>query len=185
VATPDALKFIDANRLVEQTGHPVRHRYKDPGEPDVLPSPDAMIVAPATVNTICKWSAGIADTLALGLLVEGLGRGVPIVALPFTNEAMARHPAFGESITRLRNWGVRVLYGDDVIRLHPPGTGERHLHTFPWQATLDALDEHPAVTADRIARGGDSLADPQRSVGAAHQAVAQNVAESSASEATT
>jgi hypothetical protein len=145
VATPDALKFIDVPRLVQQTGHPVRHRYKYPGDPDVLPAADALVVAPATVNTTNKWAAGIADTLALGLLVEGVGIGLPIVALPFTNVAMAAHPAFHESIGRLRSWGVTVLFGDDVIRLHPPGTGERFLHEFPWELVLDALDEHPAV----------------------------------------
>src|SRR5258708_23034817 len=34
------------------------------------------------------------------------------------------HPAFGESIERLRSWGVTVLYGDDVLELHPPGVAE-------------------------------------------------------------
>ena len=67
---------------------------------------DAMIVCPATVNTVNKWAAGITDTLALGLLVEGQGRGVPIVAVPFTNAAMAAHPAFREPVARLREWGV-------------------------------------------------------------------------------
>jgi phosphopantothenoylcysteine synthetase/decarboxylase len=153
VATPDALKFIDRPRLAEQTGHPVRHRYKSPGDPDVLPAADAMVVAPATVNTITKWAAGIADTLALGLLVEGLGSGLPIVAMPFTNAAMAGHPAFGQSLARLREWGVSVLYGDDVLELHPPGTGEQHLAEFPWQLVLDTLEKHPALQAARIAHG--------------------------------
>ncbi|HKA05512.1 MAG TPA: flavoprotein [Acidimicrobiales bacterium] len=159
VATPDALKFIDIPDLVRQTGHPVRHRYKYPGDPDVLPAPEAIIVAPATVNTVNKWAAGIADTLALGLLVEGLGRGLPIVALPFTNAAMAAHPAFGESVQKLRSWGVTVLYGDDVVRLHPPGEGEQFLHEFPWHRTLAALQEHPSVRAQRIA-STDSDPDP-------------------------
>ncbi|HTJ32025.1 MAG TPA: flavoprotein [Dactylosporangium sp.] len=153
VATPDALKWLDIPTIVDQTGHPVRHRYKYPGEPDVLPAAEAMIVAPATVNTINKWSAGIADTLALGLVVEGLGLGVPIVAVPYTNRAMAAHPAFGESIDRLRSWGVTVLYGDDVLELHHPGLGETRTD-FPWHLPLDALDEHPSVQAQRIAGGG-------------------------------
>jgi phosphopantothenoylcysteine synthetase/decarboxylase len=140
VATPDALKFLDVPRLAELTGHPVRHRYKWPGEPDVLPSAEAMIVAPATVNTTNKWAAGIADTLALGLLVEGLGKKVPIVALPYTNAAMAAHPAFQESIDRLRSWGVTMLYGADVVELHPPGTGDQFLDGFPWQLALDELE---------------------------------------------
>jgi phosphopantothenoylcysteine synthetase/decarboxylase len=147
VATPDATKFLDIPHLAELTGHPVRHQYKYPGEPDLLPAPDAIAVAPATVNTVNKWAAGIADTLALGLLVEGVGKGLPIVALPFTNSAMASHPAFGESIERLRSWGITVLYGEAVLRLHPPGTGERHLDKFPWARVLDALDEHEGLRA--------------------------------------
>lgn len=139
IATPDGSKFVDLPALAAQTGHPVRSVYKNPGDPDVLPSADAMIVAPATVNTINKWVAGITDTLALGLLVEGQGLGLPIVAVPYTNSAMVRHPAFGESIAKLRRWGVTVLYGDDVVRLHPPGTGEEYLHLFPWGLALDAL----------------------------------------------
>lgn len=139
VVTPDGSKFVDVAALERQTGRPVRSRYKNPGDPDVLPAADAMIVAPATVNTVNKWAAGIADTLALGLLVEAIGKDLPLVAMPFTNVAMAAHPAFRESIDRLRRWGVTVLFGDDVMPLHPPGTGERHLDRFPWQLGIDAL----------------------------------------------
>ena len=52
VTSPDGRKFIDAPTLAAQTGHPVRSEYKNPGDPDVLPEADAIIVAPATVNTI-------------------------------------------------------------------------------------------------------------------------------------
>ncbi|NBE85346.1 flavoprotein [Micromonospora rubida] len=139
VVTPDGAKFVDRPALARQTGHPVRSRYKDPGDPDVLPQADAMIVCPATVNTVNKWAAGITDTLALGLLVEAQGKGVPIVAVPFTNAAMAGHPAFRASLARLAEWGVDVVFGEHVVPLHPPGTGERHLHAFPWGAGLAAL----------------------------------------------
>lgn len=139
VSTPDGRKFLDIPALSAQTGHPVRWRFKNPGEPDLLPDADAMIVAPATVNTVAKWSAGIADTLPLGLLIEGQGKGLPIVAVPFTNTAMARHPAFQENITRLRGWGIAVLYGEDVVRLLPPGQGERATDGFPWHLALAAL----------------------------------------------
>ncbi|MEU8025183.1 flavoprotein [Micromonospora haikouensis] len=139
VTTPDGAKFVDRPALARQTGHPVRSRYKNPGDPDVLPPADAMVVCPATSNTVNKWAAGITDTLALGLLVEGQGKGVPIVAVPFTNVAMAGHPAFRASLARLGEWGVDVLFGDHVLPLHPPGTGEHHLHTFPWAAVLAAV----------------------------------------------
>ncbi len=141
LVTPSATRFIDADALEKLTGHPVRSSYKEPGAPDVLPSPDAIIVAPATVNTIDKWACGICDTLALGILVEAVGKKLPTVALPFTNYAHAAHPAFGESIEKLRSWGVQVLYSPDVYPLHAPGTGSQHLDIFPWHLTLEALNE--------------------------------------------
>lgn len=139
ITTPDGAKFVDRAALARQTGHPVRTHYKNPGDPDLLPPADAMVVCPATVNTVNKWAAGITDTLALGLLIEGQGRGVPVVVVPFTNAAMAGHPAFQTGLQRLREWGATVLFGDHVYPLHPPGTGERHLHAFPWEAAVAAL----------------------------------------------
>ena len=117
LATPSAIKFLDSPALVKQTGHPVRSDYKDPGDPDSLPAPDAVIVAPVTVNTINKWGSGICDTLALGILVEGIGKRLPIAAMPFTNYAQAAHPAFEENIEKLRSWGVHVLYGLSLIHI--------------------------------------------------------------------
>ena len=139
LTTPSGRRFADVAALEQATGHPVRSDYKDPGEPDVLPAPDAIIVAPATVNTINKWAAGICDTLALGILVEAIGKRLPTVALPFTNRAHAAHPAFTDNITKLRSWGVTVLFGPDVYPLHEPGTGSRHLHLFPWTMTVQAI----------------------------------------------
>jgi hypothetical protein len=74
ITTPDGRNFVDATALAAATGFPVRSGFKFPGDLDVLPDPNAIIVAPATVNTISKWSLGIADTLALALLIEGQGR---------------------------------------------------------------------------------------------------------------
>jgi phosphopantothenoylcysteine synthetase/decarboxylase len=139
VVTPDGRKFVDVPALVEQTGHPVRSAYKNPGDPDVLPSPDVLVVAPATVNTVNKWGAGIADTLALGLIVESQGKGLPIVVVPYTNEAMARHPAFQANIVRLRGWGITVLYGEDVLKLPASGEKDAYRHEFPWWLAVDAV----------------------------------------------
>ncbi|MCA1601519.1 MAG: flavoprotein [Acidobacteria bacterium] len=108
IATPSALEFIDKAVLEEQTGFLVRHTYKRPGTEDVLPLADAMIVGGASFNTLNKWALGISDTLALGLLTEGIGLGIPIVALPFLNAAQAAHPAFGRNIDMLRAAGVKV-----------------------------------------------------------------------------
>ena len=140
LTTPSGRRFAGVEALERLTGHPVRSEYKDPGAPDVLPPPDAVIVAPATVNTVNKWAAGICDTLALGILVEAIGKKLPLVALPFSNYAHAAHPAFTENVARLRSWGVTVLLGPDVYPMHDPGTGDSYLHLFPWAAALDAIE---------------------------------------------
>jgi phosphopantothenoylcysteine synthetase/decarboxylase len=140
IATPSATRFVDAGALEAGTQHPVRCDYKRPGEADVLPPPDAIIVAPATFNTINKWAAGISDTLALGLLTEAIGKRLPIVAMPFLNEAQSQHPAFEHSVERLRRCGVTVLYGGEMPPPHPPGTGQHRASTFPWHRALAAID---------------------------------------------
>ena len=139
LTTPDGRKFIDAAALEAQTGHPVRSTYKNPEEPDVLPAPDALILAPATVNTIDKWAAGIADTLPLGLLVEAYGKGLPIVALPVTTAQMAAHPAFQDAVARLRGWGVTVLYGPDVVALPSADSEDLSVNAIPWRLALESL----------------------------------------------
>jgi len=139
IATPTATRFVDAPALEASTRHPVRCDYKQPDDRDVLPSPDAIIVAPATFNTINKWAAGISDTLALGLLTEAIGKRLPIVAMPFLNEAQAEHPAFESSVERLRRCGVTVLYGGELPPPHPPGAGQQRAATFPWHMALAAI----------------------------------------------
>lgn len=137
VSTPSGIKFLDQDGLARLTGYPVRSEYKRPEEPDVLPPADAIAVVPATFNTINKWAHGTSDTLALGLLNEAVGLGLPIVAVPWPNVALARHPIFGRSIKELRDWGVSVLL--DRERLPSPNSGEAGKGTFPWDELHEAL----------------------------------------------
>lgn len=140
IATPSALRFIDQPALEAQTGYPVRSEYKQPGTPDVLPPADAIVVGGASFNTINKWAAGISDTLALGLLTEGIGLGLPLAALPFLNAAQAVHPAFGRSVRELREAGVAVLLGPEGYQPHMPHQGSKHLAKYPWHVVLAAVE---------------------------------------------
>lgn len=140
IATPSALEFIDKAALEEQTGFPVRHMYKKPGSADVLPPVDAMIVGGASFNTLNKWALGVSDTLALGLITEGIGLGIPIVALPFLNAAQAAHPAFYRHVDVLRTAGVVVLLGAGGYEPHVPHQGSKNLHKYPWQLALNAVE---------------------------------------------
>ena len=101
IATPAALDFFDQATIASQTGSPVRSQYRKPGEPRSEKA-DAIIVAPATYNTINKWAQGISDTYALGVLAETTGLGVPIVVLPFVNSALASRAPFRHSVEALR-----------------------------------------------------------------------------------
>lgn len=137
--TPPAMDFLDVPTLESLTGHPVRARYRRPGESGKLPAADAVIVAPATYNTINKWAAGIADTHTLGLLAELTPTGAPIVVLPFVNASLAANRVFGRSVEALREEGVTVLLGEGGFVPHPAGTGGGRLESFPWNLALDAV----------------------------------------------
>jgi hypothetical protein len=143
ISTPAALDFLDVPKLEAQTGHPVRSEYRKPGNADgsrSLPKADAIIVAPATYNTINKWANGISDNFALGLLAEATGLRIPIAVLPFVNSALASHPAFQRSVALLRDIGIQVIHGPGRLEPHPPGTGSGRFDTFPWHQALDEVD---------------------------------------------
>ncbi|MEV7891532.1 flavoprotein [Streptomyces sp. NPDC002817] len=143
ILTPSAYRWAteDAEGEIEDlqklTGHPVRWQYKLPSQPDVLPPPDAILVAPLTSNTLNKWAAGASDTLALGLITEAIGLRIPTVALPHWNDAQAAHPAVPRSVETLRDAGITILLGEGGFTPHKPRHGD--LDAYPWQTAVDAL----------------------------------------------
>jgi Flavoprotein len=138
-ATPAALGFFDAAAIADQAGRPVRSQYARPGAPRSV-IPDAILVAPAIYNTICKWAQGISDTYALGILAETTGLGVPTVVLPFVNTALAGRAPFRRSVDSLRIEGATILLGPGGIQPHPPRTGVDLAATFPWHLGLDEAE---------------------------------------------
>lgn len=137
VATAAARDFIDERALERLTGHPVLFDHRRPDEKRSAPLPDAVLVCPATFNTVNKLAAGIADTYPLGLLTEAVGDGLPVVLAPALNTAQAAHPAFDRSVRELRAAGVTVLYGPGVYEPVPARTGGR---PYPWHLALRALE---------------------------------------------
>ncbi|WP_254910034.1 flavoprotein [Micromonospora sp. NBS 11-29] len=87
---------------------------------------------PATFNTLNKWAAGASDTLALGILNELLGTGLPIHVFPRVNAALSAHPVYQPNLRRLREAGV-VVHGGDVLRAPDEMTPSR------WAVVVDAL----------------------------------------------
>lgn len=148
IATPEGTRFLDVAEITRLTGYPVRTSFKDPDAPDVLPPPSAFAAVPATFNTINKWAAGISDTLALGLLNEAIGLRLPIVTVPWPNAALARHPAFGRSISTLRECGITVIL--DPAQL--PDDDAPSQAEFPWEPLRAQIARMRASVAGGRAR---------------------------------
>ncbi|MGX6601882.1 flavoprotein [Micromonosporaceae bacterium Da 78-11] len=140
-ATQNALEFLDVAAIARVSGKPVRTTYKfAPDGSRISPPVDALIIAPATFNTINKLAQGIADTYPLSSVAEVLGRGVPTVVVPSVNTALAARAPFRRSLESLRSEGVRVLFGpEDDWEPKPPGAARNQ--DFPWLRALDLIEK--------------------------------------------
>ncbi|MEV0809632.1 flavoprotein [Micromonospora sp. NPDC050200] len=154
-ATPRALDFIDAQAIERLTGHPVQSTYRSSlGTRRSLPATDALIIAPATYNSVNKIALGIADNYAMTTVAELIGRQVPTVVVPFVNAALATRAPFQRAVANLRDERVRVFLGtDDGWEPHPPGSGNSRQRAFPWAAAFEAATrmagDVPARSTDR------------------------------------
>jgi phosphopantothenoylcysteine synthetase/decarboxylase len=113
VVTPAARAWTDAQGLHDATGHPVRSEFRAPDEEEFVPRGDAVLVAPATFNTINKCATGMNDTVALGLINEALGtRSVPLALVPWVNASLSSHPAYRPNLALLQAAGAHVVTPD-------------------------------------------------------------------------
>jgi hypothetical protein len=128
VLTPTAGRWLadQLSDLARRAGHPVRIASPRPGETP-QPRADAVLVTPATSNSLNKCAAGISDTLALGLMNEAIGRNLPIIAVACVSHDLA-HPAFPATVATLRGAGVELIGADR------PATSP-----FPWREGLDRI----------------------------------------------
>jgi phosphopantothenoylcysteine synthetase/decarboxylase len=141
IPTPDALSFVDATALESMSGNRVEVGYRSPS--DVRPPrPDAVIVAPATFNTINKSALGITDVHALGVIAEAIGRRVRVVMVPWVNQPLAAREPFRRSVAQLREEGVYVLLRGEHPA-EPFGVEHSDVAEFPWQRALDVVERSP------------------------------------------
>jgi phosphopantothenoylcysteine decarboxylase / phosphopantothenate---cysteine ligase len=112
VATESALRFVGAATLEGLTGEKVLTGLFEPGAAmehiHITRWADAVVVCPATANTLNRLSAGLADDLA-GAMFLAHDRTKPFLIAPAMNPAMWQHPATQESVARLSRWGVRFI----------------------------------------------------------------------------
>ncbi len=112
VASPSALKFIGTATLEGLTGKKVFSEVFAEGQMmnhiHLDRWADAVILCPATANTINQMAAGIADDLVKNLyLAHDFKR--PYFLVPAMNEKMWSHPATKKSVESLKAAGVQIL----------------------------------------------------------------------------
>ncbi|WP_246281607.1 flavoprotein [Fodinicola acaciae] len=135
ILTPTAATWVNVPELEAATSSPVRVTPRLPQEQDPLPEASAVLVAPATFNLINKWAVGISDNLALGLLNELLGVGLPIVVAPCAKPALRSHPNYAGNLKLLSTAGARFV-DSDAVSVRPDGG----LLNFEWPAIVTELE---------------------------------------------
>lgn len=130
IPTPNAARVVDRGALGRLPGHRMIESYFDAA---ILPRPPCglVLVAPCGFNSLNKLAGGIADTLALSVAAEAIGRGSPVVVAVACNAPLWAHPRAGESAATLRRWGCTVL---DPVR------ADAHVRMAPVADILAAVD---------------------------------------------
>ena len=112
VLTENAERFVTALTFQALSGEPVRTSLWDSaaeasmGHIELARWPDAIVIAPATANTLAKLAHGFADDLVSTLC---LATTSPIFVAPAMNHRMWLHPATQANIDTLVSRGVSVI----------------------------------------------------------------------------
>jgi phosphopantothenoylcysteine decarboxylase len=109
VGTPASREWLDAAVIERLTGRPPQFDYRAPTLERRADPPAALVVCPATFNTLNKAVAGAMDTYALGQICEAIGMRLPTLVVPMVNDKLWGHPAWPTTLAALRSAGVRLV----------------------------------------------------------------------------
>lgn len=112
IMTPLAKEFITPLTLATLSKNPILVDFFDPEDGrwnshvDLGLWADAMIIAPATANTMAKMANGVADNL---LLTTYLSARCPVYIAPAMDLDMFSHPATQQNIATLKTRGANII----------------------------------------------------------------------------
>lgn len=115
VMTENGARFVTPTTFQALSGNPVwtdpwdDRRANNMSHIDLTRSADALLIAPATANTLAKIANGLADDL---LSTLALARDCPLLVAPAMNRQMWGNPATQRNMTQLREDGVVVIGPD-------------------------------------------------------------------------
>lgn len=127
--TPNAARVISLRELEVREEVRVVEAYFDQS---IRPRPPRGVVlfAPCSFNSLNKLAHGIADSLALSVVAEAIGRRTPVIVAPSLNQPLLDHPQAQATLRTLPQWGVVVVPPVDA------GEGPR---LAPTEQLLDAV----------------------------------------------
>ena len=173
ILTAAAERFVGAATFQALTGHPVLSSLWNLPEAGVVShvalgaNATAVVVAPATANTIARIAAGLSDDLLTTTL---LATRAPVLVAPAMNPLMYTHPATQANLATLRARGYTVLeptegrmaeHVSGKGRLPEPATLEGELRALLGRATGPLRGYRVVVSAG----GTREPIDPVRYVG--------------------
>ena len=129
IPTEHAARTVSGRELADVPGAQLVESYFDLA---IRPRPPRGVVlfAPCSFNSLNKLAAGIADTLALSVVAEAIGRRTPVIVAPSLNQPLLEHPVAQASLRTLPGWGVKLVGPVDT------GDGPR---LAPTEHLLDAV----------------------------------------------
>ncbi|KAF7326809.1 Flavoprotein [Mycena sanguinolenta] len=155
MATPSAVDIgLDIGAVREQTGRLV---VTSPAVPRIAITPDVIVVAPATVNTITKLALDIRDTYPATVLGQAVAACIPMVILPSIKKVDLDRAIFRMHVQSLRGEGVHLLLGGSN-GIHPTNDSTKNgpLPPFPWHlavsATATCLEARKSYASKHLAK---------------------------------
>ena len=108
IPTPNAARVVAARELADIEGVRVVESYFDAA---IRPRPPrgVLLFAPMSFNSLNKLAHGIADSLALSVVAEAIGRNTPVIVGPSLNAPLLDHPEARASLDKLGRWGVAIV----------------------------------------------------------------------------
>jgi len=177
VMTDAAREFVQPLTFAALTGHKVITGLWSSGSADSnLDSaiqhiseaqwPDALVVAPATANTLAKFCHGIADDF---LTTMYLAITAPVVVAPAMNVNMWMHPATQANLETLKGRGVRVIEpGSGYLACGMVGDGRMAEPEAIAENVLQVLNSRNDLAGEVVlvtAGGTREALDPVRYIG--------------------
>ena len=105
--TKAALLFIGKAALEWATGLEVVDTLS--GQAEHICQEDLVLVAPATMNTINKVFAGIADNPVTTLIASALGKHVPVSIAPTMHLSLYDNPVLQDNLRRSKALGISII----------------------------------------------------------------------------